>query len=150
MDEQSAISQEGFPTLEDTPTVANEQMTLFSLQELAVNNTKTVEQIQVQLKTAQEMYKDGFLQSEEYKSKDQEVKDKSRELKQVKERLSMQPSLNAQAQKIKELKNELKEKKAAISDYALEILRMGGLNEFDKDNESYEIKVVAKLVKVKQ
>lgn len=150
MDTQG-ISQEGFQTAEEyNSKPENQQMTLFSLQELAVSNTNSIEEIQKQLKTATEMYNDSFANDAKFKEEQEKVKDQQKSLKVVKANIERQPSVIAMANKVKELKNELKEKKASVSDYAMEVFRMSGNTEFEKDGKTYDIKTVAKLVERKQ
>ena len=143
------ISQEGFPTLEDLQP-QNQQLTLFSLQDLAVKNTFSLSTLSEQLKTATQMYNDAFLNHAQYHEAQEKVKEATKALKVVKEQIGRQPAMIELESKMTEIKNEMKEKKGSISSYALEIFRQTGQTEFDKDGEVYEIKTVAKLVKRKQ
>lgn len=149
--EEQGISQEGFATLDETNAVEqNEQLTLFSLQELAVNTTRTIERVQEELKTAQEMLKDAYENNATYKEKKEALKEPTQALKGVKTELSRLPEMIALSDKVKELKNEVKEKRQSVSEYALEVYRLTGNNEFERDGSRYEIRTVAKLVKVKE
>jgi predicted RNase H-like nuclease (RuvC/YqgF family) len=144
--DENTVSQEGFPTLEDQ----DGQQLLFNLQELAVNNTHSIEQLQKDLKTTQEMITDAFKSDARYKEEDERVKDQSKSLRQIKASINERPEMQSLLLKSKDLKRELKDKKTAVSDYALEVMKRTGSTEFEKDGEVFEIKTVAKLVKRRQ
>lgn len=125
MDNNTAVSQEGFETMEEhNSKPENAQLTLFSLQEMAVSNTHSIEELQNQIKTANEMYADTFNNNPSYREEAEKVKEVQKGLKVVKTNIERQPSVIAQAQKLKELKSELKEKKASVSDYAMEVMHL--------------------------
>lgn len=147
------ISQQDFPVLGDpiidTPVVeAKEgQLELFSLQELTINNSNTISVLKEQIKTTTEMVTEALEASEAYRQTKEEIKEKQRILNQTKASITQQPSISAQVDALKNLRQELKEKKAEISDYAMEVFRMTGANEFEKDGEIFDIVTSAKLVK---
>jgi len=141
------LSQEGFTTLEDYQKANQGQLTLFDMQDLAVKKTVTLAQLQEQLKKANEMFNDAFKNEPSFRERESRVKQESSSLNEVKLQIKRQPSLIALETKMKEIKNEIKEKKEEVSNFALEVYRQTGNNEFEKDGETYEIKTVAKLVK---
>jgi predicted RNase H-like nuclease (RuvC/YqgF family) len=151
MDEQSTVSQDGFQTVEEfNATEGNKQMTLFNLKELAVNNTWSLEKLQAEVKTVKKMYDEVFDGDVTYKEEKEWVEEQSKNLRQIKASIKDRPEMRNLEMKMKDLKRELKEKKSAVSDYALEVLRKTGNNEFEKDGEVFEISTVAKLIKRKQ
>lgn len=149
MDEMtSGLSQDGFQTLDDYKS--DTQLTLFDMKELAVNKTKTLSQIQEEIKKLTEMLNDGLQSDPQYKEKEESLKGKKIQLNSIKLQLVSQPSQIALIDKLRGLKNEAKEKKAEISTIALEVLRQSRNNQFELNGDTYEISTVAKLVKTKQ
>lgn len=151
MDEQiTPLSQEGFATIEDYKAQQSGQLTLFDMQSLAVNKTRTLSQLQEEIKKLSEMLDDALENNADYKDKEESLKGKRLQLNGIKLQVQTQPSQIALINKMRELKNEVKEKRAEISDIALEVLRKSENNQFELDGDTYEIKTVAKLVKTKQ
>lgn len=149
MDE--AISQEGFSSLEDRGAeLANEQMTLFDMQELAVRKTGTIEEIKAQLKTAREMLSDTFENNDMFREQKEQANSSAQPFKQTKAMLEKTPEVIAQKNKIAELKAELQMKQKEVSEYAIEVYRQTGQREFDIHGATYEINTVAKLTRRKQ
>lgn len=133
-------------SFDEIPT-SDPQLTLFSLQDLAITTTRTLQGIQEELKTATQMLTDAYKNDPTFHEEDLKVKEVRTGLDQAKLVVSKQPSVLAIQNKIRELRNEAKEKKSAISDYAIEVLRQTQSNQFVKDGETFEIVTVAKLIK---
>lgn len=151
--EPNTVTQDGFPTLEQFNQQSGQdkdQMTLFSLQELAVRETDSITSLQDKIKNAKEMLDSAFEIDDVFMSAKNNSESANKQLKGVKQEISRRPEVISLDGKLKELKNELKEKKEMISSYAMEVYRQSGNNEFEKDGQVYEIKAAAKLVKRKQ
>lgn len=143
----NAVSQDGFPTIEDTE---NQQLTLFNLQEVAVRNTNSIADLKKKIKEATDMYNDHLSHISAFIQKSDGVKELQKDMNQVKNQINKTPEAALYLQKIKDLKYELKEKKQSVSDYALQVMKLSGDNEFEKDGEVFQIQTIAKLVKRKQ
>lgn len=124
-----------------------QQQTLFSLEEFTVNSAKTIQQLKSSLKTTNEMINEGLLQDSGYAEVTEEFKEMQKGRNGMKKKLLMSGNLGALAQKAKNIRDELKEQKNSMSDYALEYQRMSGATEIVRDGVTYDIIKVAKLVK---
>lgn len=144
----NTISQEGFASVEDANGVqSNQQLTLINLQDFTITSVRTISELQKEIKTAKQMLKDAIEGNSTYHENKERVKEVTSVLKQTKEGILSQPSVAAIKEKIKDLNNELKEKRSEVSDYAMEVFRMTGATEFEKDGETYDIVAVANVVK---
>jgi hypothetical protein len=143
------VSQEGFQTLEDMQQpVQAVQETLFSLTELTVKTTVTLDDLKKQLKVAKEMISDALKNNADYHHQAEQVKVVENQRNAVKENLLRTPELSQLVHKAKEIQSDIKDKKMAQSDYALEYSRLSGSNEIQlPDGTIYNIVKVAKLVK---
>lgn len=142
----TGISQDGFPVLGENP----EQLSLFSLQDMAIKSTKTVFEMKKQLKTVREMVSDALVSNSIYHDQHEKVKEVAKQLNVIKGQIESQDSIVALKAKMKTIRQEIKEKNMAVSDYTIEVIRQTGKTEFEKDGEMYEIKSVARLIKRRQ
>lgn len=147
----NTITQEGFPTLEDYQKEnSNEQLQLFEIQEFAIKNTESLDQLQDKLKTASDMLKESYTNTSVYNEQEVKVKEAQKQLKVIKSQIESQPSVIGLKNQVKSIKSDIKDKRVMITDYALEIYRRSGSNEFEVNGQTFEIKTVAKLVKRQQ
>lgn len=131
--------------IEDTH---NEQMTLFTLQEMAITNTNSLSALKEDLKTTKEML-DSVLESHDlYIEERDKVKEAKNRLKAEEQQIAQRPDVVSLSNKIKEIKETIKEKKDTISDVAFEVFRKSGRTEFESNGERYQIQTVAKIVKI--
>jgi hypothetical protein len=129
--------------------VTTDQATvLLSLEELIKNHIQSLEKLQDDLKKHREMFADAFENSEAYREHEKRVKEVTKEKSQAREQIIKQPAMQSLAQKIKDFNTDLKEKKAALSDYLLEYQRMSGATEIEgHDGKMRDIVNNAKLIK---
>lgn len=123
------------------------QGTLFELENLALSHQGSIEAIIDQKRKLEHELQDALENDAVYHEKSVSTSQVAKELAVTKEQVLKQPHLVELQQKVKSLREEIKDKKAAISDYALEIVRMAGINQIEKDGEVYDIVTTAKLVK---
>lgn len=141
------VSQEGFPTLDSVSPKQMEQLTLFSLQDIAITESSSITDLQQSLKTARQMVTDAYKNSPEYKTREESFSEAKRGLEEAKEKVARNPDIMALETKLKNIRNEIKEKKDIVSSYAIEVFRQTGQSKFTKDGDTFEIKTVAKLTK---
>lgn len=137
------LSQDGFPVLGEQ----TEQMTLFDMQSLVVKKTGSIQSLQEQIKTTNDMLVDALKNNPVYKEREDKVKEQRDVLATIKQQINSQPSVVALTNKVRDLRNELKEKRSEVSVVALEVYRKTGNTEFEQEGETYEIKTVARVVK---
>lgn len=121
---------------------------LLSLEELIKNHIQSLDKLQDDLKKHRQMFSDAFENSEPYRELEKQVKEANKQKSQAREQILKQPAMQSLAQKIKDFNTDLKEKKAALSDYLLEYQRMSGASEIEgHDGQIREIVNNAKLIK---
>lgn len=128
-----------------------EQGTLFELQAYTIKSVDSIRSIEEQIKEAGKMLKEALLGNETYRNQEEEVKDTAKTRNELKKQLMESPELKSLADRIKSLRNELKERKETQSQTALEYSRQSGEERITApDGTVYEIVKVAKLVKAVQ
>lgn len=151
MEQPSTISQEGFPTLEDLQQQqGNEQLTLFSLRELAINSLSSIDQLKEQLKQAREMLTDALLRNTEISAQQDIVKNAQDALKSATKVAMTLPEVMALEEKVRSIRSEIKDKQETVSNSAIEAYRLTGNTEFEKDGIRYQIVTTARLKKVRK
>ncbi|MDE1866452.1 MAG: hypothetical protein KGI08_01920 [Thaumarchaeota archaeon] len=128
-------------------TTAPQQGTLFELENLAVSHLGSIEKLQEEKKKLTQELQDSYENDSVYHEKSVIVSQQAKDLAATKEQIAKQPHLMQMQEKIKSLTHEIKDKKAALSDYALEVTRIAGVNQIERDGEVYDIITMAKLVK---
>lgn len=145
--ETETVDQEASDSSPDVVTT-DQTTVLLSLEELIKNHIQSLEKLQDDVKKHREMFADAFENSEVYREHEKRVKDVTKEKSQAREQILKQPAMQSLGQKIKDFNTELKEKKAALSDYLLEYQRMSGATEIEgHDGKVRDIVNNAKLVK---
>lgn len=120
---------------------------LFNLEELTVNNMSSIDELKLKIKRAQEMIKDAYTQDSTFVHQEGLVREEKKNLSQLKEGMNKQSPLNSLLAEVKDLKETLKEKEDAVSEYGKEYLRQSGKNGFERDGAEYLIVTSAKVVK---
>lgn len=107
-----------------------------------------IEKTKAQLKEQNQMFKDAFENDKEYHDKNEVVKAATKEKNAVKQRIMQQPAIQSAAEKVQDLKSELKDMQEALSGYLQEHIRKTGQRTIETDDgELREIVPVYKLVK---
>ncbi|MDE2025840.1 MAG: hypothetical protein KGJ07_05065, partial [Patescibacteria group bacterium] len=90
----------------------------------------------------------GFNNDAAFKEASDKVKAVNKEKSAIRQQIMNRPGIIEIANKLKDIKSELKEKQVSLSDYLLEYQRMAGVNEIEtSDGDVREIVQVAKLIK---
>lgn len=121
---------------------------LITITNLIQSYIATIDKSQKELQAHKQMLQDAFLNDPTYREHDQKVKDAVKVRNTTKQQILKQPTLQEQAQKIKEMAESLKESRESLSDYLQEYARISGMREIaDLEGEIREIVYVAKLIK---
>lgn len=128
-------------------TMIPTQEPLFALEDLTITTESSLSEKKKQIKELGEMIKGVYQRSEAYRQKEELVKLNKQDLQQTKTQLDTHPEVAALQVRKKELQEEVKEAKVAISDYALEYARLAGKETIEKNGVTYDIVKSAKLVK---
>lgn len=121
---------------ETTEEVSSEDQStvLLSLVEMIKSHIDSLDRLRLEVRQNREMFDDSFNNNTTYREHAEKVKEVNKAKSSVRQEIVKQPSVMALADKVKNLRQEVKEKQAALSDYLLEYQRMTGANEIE-DNE---------------
>jgi hypothetical protein len=134
MDEEQQIeeSTDVVEQPEDSPAPQeNQAQVILSLEELIKNNIANIDKLRNDVKQHQEMYNDSFENDPTYRENAEKVKEANKVKSTTRENIAKQPSVIQLVQKVKDMRVELKERQAALSDYLLEYQRLTGVNEIE-------------------
>lgn len=121
---------------------------LLSLEEMIKRHISSIEKIQIESKKHKEMFDDSFENSVVYHEHAEKVKEAQKQKTATKQEILKQPQMIQLADRIKTMREELKDLKLALSDYLVEFQRLSGLKEIqDEQGEFREIINSAKAIK---
>lgn len=135
------------------PTSAEPESTtqaaiLVNLEGLIKSHIASIDKLNEDAKKHKEMLDDVFENDETFRLHSEQAKEAARIKSATRAQIMKQPSVYEMAEKVKSMKSEIKELKAALSDYLQEYRRMSGLTEIEgEDGEPREIVFTAKLIK---
>lgn len=137
--------------VDETPEVsadADQSTVLLSLEELIKTHIMSLDRLQEEKRKFTELIADGFNNDAAFKQVSDKVKEVNKEKSAIRQQIMNRPGVIEIANKLKDIKSELKEKQMSLSDYLLEYQRMAGVNEIETaDGDVREIIQVAKLIK---
>lgn len=107
-----------------------------------------IEKLREKLKTQKDMLEDSFNNNSEYAEAAEKVKETTRVRTGIKQKILKDPPVAFVFEKVKEIKNEIKDAQEALSGYLQKYFQTVGMNQITGDDgEVREIVVVTKLVK---
>ena len=121
-----------------------------NLQNLIQSYLESLDKLKRDIKQANEMLNDGLVGNAAYHDANEKVKEVSKKKSQIRLQIMSTPEMAGMSAKLKDLKTDLKEKKASLSDYLLEYERLSGVNVIETVNgEQLSIFKIAKAEKVR-
>lgn len=142
MDEDTKVTQEVLPSAE------NNSQILLNMESLIKGHISTIDKLSEEAKKLKDMLDDIFANDPTFQEHDKLAKEAAKVKTGTKQQILKQPQAADLDKKVKELKSELKENRASLSDYLQEYARMSGVNEIEGDDgEVREIVYSAKLIK---
>lgn len=121
---------------------------LISMESLIKGHIATIDKLSDEAKKHKEMLDDIFSNDPTFQEHDKAAKEAGKVKQNTKAQILKQPQAADLDKKIKDLKSELKENEASLSDYLQEYARLSGVNEIEGDDgEVREIVYTAKLIK---
>jgi hypothetical protein len=132
-----------------TPSPSDNNATvLLSLEEMIKNNIASIDKLTAELREKRHMFTDSFQNDATFKANEEKAKEANVTKLQTKQQILKQPAVMQLAENIKTMSADLRERKAALSDYLLEYQRMtGAVTIEDLDGNVREIINDAKAVK---
>lgn len=149
VDEEVIQDGEVVEEVTETPVKTTEQAEiLINLDSLIKSNLKNMEGAREELRKLREMFDDAFNNDPVFREHSEKVKDVNKIKSETRAQIMKQPTVAQLAQKIKSIRQDMKESQMALSDYLLEYQRMSGANEIEtEDGQVFEIVNSAKTVK---
>lgn len=153
MDSQSAddTTQDVTPIVNGEVTEAtevNQGTILVDMEGMIKNYIAANDRLQQEAKKLKEMLDDIFNNDPVFAEHDKVAKDAAQLKAKTRAEILKRPQAKELNEKIKEMKNEIKENQGALSDYLQEYQRLSGVNEIEADDGTiYEIKGTMKPVK---
>lgn len=127
---------------------SDQSTVLLSLEELIKTHISSLDRLQEEKRKFAELIADGFNNDAAFKQVSDKVKEVNKEKSALRQQIMNRPGIIEIANKLKDIKSELKEKQVSLSDYLLEYQRMAGVNEIEtSDGDVREIIQIAKLIK---
>lgn len=126
--------------------------TLIQLEELVKRYIENINNLKNDLKLQREMFEDSFKNDEVYRDHESKANEASKIKNSTKQQLLKQilkqTSVFEISEKIKDMKFELKEMEAALSDYLQQFQKLSGSNQIElQDGNILEIVTVTRVVK---
>jgi hypothetical protein len=146
MDDQTKIidATEVTPASEEA---ADQASTLVTITNLIQTYRTQIEQNKKELKERRQMVEDALNNDATYHDQAEKVKEANKVKLATKKQILAQPALREQTEKAKELTEELKAAKEALSDYLQQYRQLTGSNQFeDAAGEVLDIVYSARLV----
>ncbi len=132
----------------EKPTADTNATVLLSLEEMIKNNIAAVDKLAVEVREKRHMFTDAFQNDATYKENEDKAKEANVVKLQTKQQILKQPAMMQLSESIKSMNADMKERRAALSDYLLEYQRMtGAVTIEDLDGNIREIVNDAKAVK---
>jgi hypothetical protein len=133
------------PTKEE---IGNKAVDLMNIEKLIINYIGDIERVEADLKKEKELLENILENSDDYKKASEAAKEATKEKTRIKSDLLKQPEAAGHAQKVAEVKADIKQMRDNLSKYLQQYGQLAGTNQFeDNDGQVREIVYMAKLVK---
>lgn len=126
----------------------NSGQVLINMEGLIKNYISAIAKASDELKKQREMLEDIFNNDPTYKKHTDSAKEATKVKQATKQEILKRPQAADLNKKVQDLRNQIKENQASLSDYLQEYQRLSGVNEIEsEDGEVHEIVYVARLIK---
>lgn len=121
---------------------------IINMEGMIKNYIASIDRLQQEARKHKEMLDDIFNNDPTYQKHAEAAKEAAKVKQNTKSQILKQPQAADLDAKLKDIKSQLKENQASLSDYLQEYARMSGVNEIEgEDGEVREIVYQAKLIK---
>jgi hypothetical protein len=130
------------------PETENQATVLLSLEDMIKRHISSIETLQVESKKHKEMFDDAFENSVVFRENAEKAKEAQKQKAVTRQEILKQPQMVQLADRIKTMREEMRDLRFALSDYLVEFQRLSGLKEIqDEQGEFREIINSAKAIK---
>jgi len=136
------------PPVTDLETPSSDYATMANLEELIRMSIAKIERLRVEYKKQNEMLESVLAGDPTYRDHSEKAKEANKVKLTTKSEIMKRPDVKPVAEKVRELKAEIRDAQDSLSNYLPEYNRVSGQNQIeDADGQIREILYVAKLVK---
>ena len=147
MQDVVVIEDEVVSMAEQPADVQSQASIVISLEELIKTNIDNIERDRDELKKLKEMHDDAFAGNPTLREHEERAKESSKKRNETRQQIASQPSVADLANKIKNSRQDMKERQGALSDYLQEYQRLTGATEIEgNDGKIRRIVNTSKLV----
>lgn len=132
----------------DDPQTSDGATVLLSLIELIKTNIDSLEKLQIEIRKQREMFDDSFNNDPVFREHTEKVKEANKVKSSTRQQIMKQPSVMQLSSHIKNMRQEMKERQASLSDYLQEYQRLTGATEIE--SSSGEILMIINSSKLKK
>lgn len=148
MDDQTLNEAEETTTLPTTTSDDSQASVLLNLEQLIKNHISSIDRTSEELKKQKGILDDIFANDPTYKQHSEQAKEATKIKSATKAQIMKQPQVAELSEKVKNMRQDIKEMQEALSDYLKEYQRISGVNEIEGDDgEVREIVYTARLIK---
>jgi hypothetical protein len=127
---------------------ADTAQVIISLESMIKNHISSLSKLEEEFRKHKEMLDDIFASDETYQKHLEAAKEATKVKTATRMQILRRPQAADLDKKVKELKADIKENQASLSDYLGEYQRLSGVNEIESDDgEVHEIVFSAKLIR---
>lgn len=127
---------------------SDDSMVILNMEGMIKSHISALDRFQEELTKYQGLLDDIFNNDPTYKEHTEKAKEAAKIKSATKQQILKMPQAADLDNKVKNLRQEIKEHKASLSDYLREFQRLSGINEIEgEDGELREIVYTAKLIK---
>lgn len=145
--QEGEVITEEAGTVESTTADTNDAIVLLNLESLVKSHAARIDKIGNEMREQSDTLNNILLNDPTYKEHADAAKEANKIKTATKAQVLRRPDVAHVDAKLKEMRQELKEKKEELSDYLREYQRMSGANEIEIDDEIREIILNPKLVR---
>lgn len=133
---------------QDSPNdTSNTATVMLSLEELIKNHLASLDKLTGELKQQQEMINNVLTNDEVYRLQDEAVKEATKVRNTTRSEIMKRPDMVKIDAKVKELRSDMKDSRATLSELLQEYQRTSGNNEIEVDGTLLQIVSASKLIK---
>ena len=133
---------------QEQPVTQTSSEILLNMEGLIKGHISTIDKLSEEAKKLKDMLDDIFSNDPTFQEHDKLAKEAAKVKQNTKQQILKQPQAADLDKKVKDLKADIKENQASLSDYLQEYARMAGVNEIEGDDgEMREIVYSARLIK---
>lgn len=138
-------------SMDNTNNQPNPSLSIIELTSIINRTVSEINRLKEQIKANKQMVDDSYENDKNYHEQAEKVKDITKNLKTIKQQITKQPAVTQSSEKVKGLREDIKDQQDALSRYLAEYQKLTDATIIEDENgEIREIIHTYKLVKKKR